>query len=158
MRISIKLHERSDSNMGDKFSGRRIKAFRKSVGMTQAELADKADVNINTLAKWERNEQCPSVDNARTIAKILGKKIDDFFDDDKIDNEEKSEEKSGELNFKVGTEFMTFRNGEQEITVPYDRELSLQILKSMFGGKDNISIINGNNNSNNRINSDDARI
>ena len=140
--------------MGDKFSGRRIKAFRKSVGMTQAELADKADVNINTLAKWERNEQCPSVDNARTIAKILGKKIDDFFDDDEIDNEEKSEE----LDFKVGTEFMTFRNGEQEFTVPYDRELSLQILKSMFGGKDSISIINGNNNTNNRINSDDTRI
>ena len=125
--------------MKDSFSGKRIKLFRKSIGLTQAELADKANVNINTLAKWERNAQCPSVDNAKVLAEILGRKIDDFF--------EKNEEEPEQLKIKVGTETMTYEKDGQKFTVPFNQELSMQILKSMFAGE-NISIINGNNNSN----------
>ena len=55
--------------MKDNYSGRKLKLFRKNMGLTQADLADKANVNINTLAKWERNEQCPSIDNARILVR-----------------------------------------------------------------------------------------
>ena len=140
MRKSIKLYKRSDINMKkDSYSGRKLKLFRKNAGMTQADLADKANVNINTLAKWERNEQCPSIDNARILAKILNKSLDDFFEDD--------DEEAEQLHIRVGTESMTYEKDGQKFTVPFDRELSLQILKSMFAGE-NISIINGNNNNN----------
>ena len=125
--------------MKDNYSGRKLKFFRKNAGMTQADLADRANVNINTLAKWERNEQCPSVDNARTLARILNKSLDDFFEDD---------EENEELKVRVGTETMTYEKDGQKFTVPYDRDVSLQILKSMFTGE-NISIINSNNNNHN---------
>ena len=123
----------------DSYSGRKLKLFRKNAGMTQADLADKANVNINTLAKWERNEQCPSIDNARILAKILNKSLDDFFEDD--------DEEAEQLHIRVGTESMTYEKDGQKFTVPFDREFAFQIFKSIFAGE-NISIMNGNNNNN----------
>ena len=115
--------------MGAKFSGQKIKFFRKKIGLTQAELADRISVNINTLAKWERTEQCPSVDNASTLAQALGVSINDFFENEDKEQSLKIANKHSEsLHAQVGTQTMTFRNGEQEFTMPYDRELSLQIL------------------------------
>jgi transcriptional regulator with XRE-family HTH domain len=40
--------------------GQRIIAFRRLRGLTQKELARRLDVDPSTLARWERNERCPS--------------------------------------------------------------------------------------------------
>ena len=135
----------------------KIKNLREREKLSQTNFGKKIGVKANTVWRWESGQATPQTKILQRISDVFNVKLSSLIDNTSeiIDN---SSQKDDDFSIKVGTEFMTFKNGEQELTVPYDRELSLQILKSMFGGKDNISIINGNNNSNNRINSDDARI
>jgi transcriptional regulator with XRE-family HTH domain len=46
-----------------------LRACRRALGLTQAELADRLGVSANTVARWERGEQ--RVRHPQTIARIL---------------------------------------------------------------------------------------
>ena len=53
------------------YIGDRLKALRIEQALTQAELADKAGVTSNTVARLERNETEPHMSTARKLAQAL---------------------------------------------------------------------------------------
>ena len=130
----------------------KIKNLRERENLSQTDFGKKIGVKANTVWRWESGQATPQTRILQRICDVFNITLSSLIDNTSeiIDN---PLQKNEDFSIKVGAETMTFKNGEQEFTVPYDRELSLQILRSMFGGKDNISIINGNNNSNNRMNS-----
>ena len=130
----------------------KIKNLRERENLSQSDFGKKIGVKTNTVWRWESGQATPQTKILQRICDVFNITLSSLIDNTSeiIDN---PLQKNEDFSIKVGTETMTFKNGEQEFTVPYDRELSLQILRSMFGGKDNISIISGNNNSNNRMNS-----
>ena len=54
------------------YIGNRLKALRIEQALTQGELAAKADVALNTVARLERNETEPHMPTARKLAAALG--------------------------------------------------------------------------------------
>ena len=55
-----------------------IKSRRVNIGMTQRELAEKLDVTVTTVSKWELGLAVPSNKNLKKVCKILGMQISDF--------------------------------------------------------------------------------
>ena len=55
--------------------GNTIKERRKLLGITQQDLADLADVNINTVIRIEGNKINPSIEVINSIAEILGMEL-----------------------------------------------------------------------------------
>jgi len=55
--------------------GKTIMERRKDLGITQARLAELADVNINTLYKLERGQTNPTLEVLVRIADILGMEL-----------------------------------------------------------------------------------
>ena len=53
------------------YIGDRLKALRIEQALTQQELADKAGVALNTVARLERNESEPHMPTARKLARVL---------------------------------------------------------------------------------------
>lgn len=51
--------------------GARIRALRKSRGLTQRKLADMIGTNIVTISSWELGKQAPSIEHAHRIASAL---------------------------------------------------------------------------------------
>jgi transcriptional regulator with XRE-family HTH domain len=54
------------------YIGDRLKSLRIEQALTQAELAEKAGVALNTVARLERNETEPHMPTARKLAAALG--------------------------------------------------------------------------------------
>ena len=52
---------------------------RKTLGMTQGELALKLNVDRSAVAKWESGDALPRSDKLPEIAQIFGCTIDDLF-------------------------------------------------------------------------------
>lgn len=57
----------------------KIKEWRANLGMTQEELAEKSGVRRETIVFLEQGKYNPSLGLAYTVAKVLGKKIDEVF-------------------------------------------------------------------------------
>ena len=57
----------------------KIKELRVKLGMTQEELADKANVRRETVVFLEQGKYNPSLKLAHDVAKALKSKIDDIF-------------------------------------------------------------------------------
>lgn len=57
----------------------RIKEMRQAAGITQAELAEKINVNQTAVSQWERGAALPACDKLPAIAEVLGCTIDDLF-------------------------------------------------------------------------------
>lgn len=55
-----------------KSTGERIKAARKSAGLSQAELSDKIGVTQPTVAQWEKGGYIPQYANIIAISKVTG--------------------------------------------------------------------------------------
>ncbi len=126
--------------------GEKIKELRKKCGMTQQELAKAIPVSFSTFRRWEKNQHTPDIDEISRLSMILQTPIS-YFMNNKENFLEKITESADGAHITVGTQTMTYEKNGEKLTVPYDRELSLQILKSMSAGE-NISIMNGNNNNN----------
>ncbi len=54
------------------YIGDKLKALRIEQALTQEELADRAGVSTNTVARLERNETEPHMSTARKLAQALG--------------------------------------------------------------------------------------
>lgn len=52
--------------------GRRIGVVRKTLGWSQAQLADKLGVTEATISRWESGDRSPSWITARRLARALG--------------------------------------------------------------------------------------
>ena len=64
-----------------KETGKRIRKYRKSCGLSQAALADKAGIPSNTVARLERGEHQATTTTLKKLAKVFQVKIDDLIDD-----------------------------------------------------------------------------
>jgi len=62
-----KLKERIGANIG---------AFRRQLGMTQAELAEKLNYTDKAVSKWERGESVPDVMTLLQVAELFGVSLD----------------------------------------------------------------------------------
>ena len=49
-----------------------MKELRQKAGLTQAELAERVGIGMNTIARYERGEMAPSIQIAHGIAEALG--------------------------------------------------------------------------------------
>ena len=59
-------------NMGSQEEvAKRFKKARKEIGLTQLEVADKANVSVNYYARIERGEVSPSLETLKDIMRIL---------------------------------------------------------------------------------------
>jgi transcriptional regulator with XRE-family HTH domain len=62
--------------------GRRLKTLRERAGLTQEQLARKADVSTSFLSKLEQKDHDPSWTTVQSLAKALGVSTDEFATDD----------------------------------------------------------------------------
>lgn len=66
----------SSSSLSSRKAGAKEVRFlgkiRQAKGLTQAELAEKVGVGVNTIARYERNEMTPSLTVGHAIAEVLG--------------------------------------------------------------------------------------
>ncbi len=67
------------SNKELKQLGNKIKEVRKKRGLTQSDVADKADTSANYFAQIERGEVNPSYSMLTVIAKALKVKLSDLI-------------------------------------------------------------------------------
>jgi transcriptional regulator with XRE-family HTH domain len=70
------------SDLGKRL-GRRIYGFRKQNGLTQAALADKADISNEFMSAVERGAKLPSLDVLERIAAALKVEMKDLFNFDR---------------------------------------------------------------------------
>lgn len=68
-----------------------IKKHRKKIGLTQAELADKAGIGRSTLAQYEAGDRNPKKDALEKIAQALDMTPAEFFKEIYDEGEEESE-------------------------------------------------------------------
>lgn len=59
--------------------GENIKLARQKLGLTQSDVAKKADVSVNYYARIERGEVNPSVDTLKAIFTVLNVKSSDIL-------------------------------------------------------------------------------
>lgn len=59
--------------------GKNISARRKTLGMTQMELADKLGISYQAVSNWERGQTAPDISKLSEIAEILGCSIDELL-------------------------------------------------------------------------------
>lgn len=64
--------------------GERIRELRKTAGITQEELGEKADLNYKFIGELERGQVNVSLDSLVRIAGALGIKIGDLFSKEKV--------------------------------------------------------------------------
>ena len=57
--------------MKEKSFAQRLKSFRKEARLTQEDLADKINVSIMTLRRWEWGERLPRMDEIKKISDVL---------------------------------------------------------------------------------------
>lgn len=62
--------------------GARIRRLRRSRGLTQAELAERADLGGQTLSRVERGEQGASLESLERVAHALGEPLAALFEFD----------------------------------------------------------------------------
>lgn len=72
--------------------GERIRELRKAWGLTQEQLAERADVHVSFVGNVERGENVPSIKTLRRIAKALGVSVKDVFDFPDEDTDEMIDE------------------------------------------------------------------
>lgn len=58
--------------------GERIKNYRKELGLSQEELAEKINVSRQAITKWENDSGIPDIDNLISLSKIMGVSLDEL--------------------------------------------------------------------------------
>ena len=61
---------------------------RKVKKLTQEELAEKMNVSVNAVSKWERGLNLPDTSNIPELCNILGITINELLEGKKLNNEE----------------------------------------------------------------------
>ena len=64
--------------------GKNIKHFRKRIGLTQHQLAEKLNVSCQAVSKWENDINRPDIELIPELATLLEISIDELFWDNSI--------------------------------------------------------------------------
>lgn len=78
------LNERKNLDVKDCFAQNLIK-YRKSLNLTQAELAEKLNYSDKAVSKWERAESVPDIYTIKSIADFFAVKVDVLISEPKPD-------------------------------------------------------------------------
>ena len=70
--------------------GKSISSYRKNLGMTQEELAEKLHISAQAVSKWENGESLPTVDNLYALSRLLHTSVDDILIGEKERDDEPS--------------------------------------------------------------------
>jgi transcriptional regulator with XRE-family HTH domain len=62
----------------------KIQHYRKQIGLTQEELAEKLYVSRTAISKWEAGRGYPSIDSLKAIAKFFSVTVDELLTPDQI--------------------------------------------------------------------------
>ena len=57
-----------------------IKSRRKNIGLTHRQLADKLDVTVTTISRWENGVNEPDSSKFIKICKVLALEVNDFLE------------------------------------------------------------------------------
>ncbi len=68
-------------------TGKFIAEYRRSLGLTQQELADRLNLSNKTISKWESGAGSPDISNLAELAGVLGVTVDDLLNGEKISAE-----------------------------------------------------------------------
>ena len=60
--------------------GEKLKSARKSIGLTQGQLAEKLLVSRQAITKWEAGKGMPDIENLKQLSKLLNISIDSLLD------------------------------------------------------------------------------
>lgn len=92
------------TSMNEQSLGRHLQDARRSAGLTQQELCQKADISYSTLAKIERGAiKSPSVFTVRRLAEVLGLSLDTIMGDSQLTKKNTKDGRS-----KTGVSFIYF--------------------------------------------------
>lgn len=59
--------------------GKTISFYRKQLGLTQNELAEKMNVTDKAVSKWERDLSCPDINTISKLAEVLNISVEDLL-------------------------------------------------------------------------------
>lgn len=65
--------------MNNAMIGQFISAKRKSLGMTQQELAEKLQITNKAVSKWETGDGMPDIQLLKPLSEVLGVTVDDIL-------------------------------------------------------------------------------
>jgi transcriptional regulator with XRE-family HTH domain len=74
-----------------RFSGKKLREFRLSSGLTQAELARRANVRERQIIRWENDQNAPRSGAVMVLGQVLGQPSDSFFTDENGSEEDDEE-------------------------------------------------------------------
>lgn len=57
----------------------KLQKAREKAGLTQVEVADKADVSLRAYQQYEHEKRTPRVDIAKLIAQVLNSTVEELF-------------------------------------------------------------------------------
>lgn len=107
--------------------GKNISERRKSMGMTQEELADKLGVSPQAVSKWENNLSCPDIALLPEISKLFGISIDELLGVMPANAKDETSNESTEKNEPETTNEETVFSGKKATKILIARELDGKI-------------------------------
>lgn len=87
-------------------TGKYIADKRKSLGLTQKQVAEKLGMSDKSVSKWERGESLPTVDNLYALSRLLHTSVDDIL----IGEKERDDEPSLSFSFYIFFGFLVLLN------------------------------------------------
>ncbi len=96
VQLQYRYAKRKEHYMNQDKIGKFISISRKNKGLTQKQLAEKLEVSINAVSKWERGLNLPDASLMKELCMILGITLNELFEGEKLTSEEivmKSEKK-----------------------------------------------------------------
>ena len=126
----------------------RIKSKRKEQNLTQQEFADKVNVSLMTVVRWENGSRTPNTSVMSKIAHVLNTSVgylmgltdnpnpsdNDIHSLNALDNKEKSCS-SNFTSAGMSEGMLYFRYGNQEVSLPdneFTRPLFIQVISKML--------------------------
>jgi len=84
-------------------SGKELRFLRTEMGMTQAQLAEKVDVDGQTVGRWERGETPTNSTAELVIRRIAGERLVDAFDEsmERLVDRVHSEDPDGDITIET---------------------------------------------------------
>jgi transcriptional regulator with XRE-family HTH domain len=73
-----RLPKKAEPDLRTKF-GRRVRALRETRGLTQEQLAERAEISVDFLSLIERGRNSPSFENLEALARALGLGVASLF-------------------------------------------------------------------------------
>lgn len=105
------------------FAGRKLRESRTALHISQELLAEKLNVHVNTIRRWEQNKQAPDANSLAKISEILGVNLSDLLtDEDRKQNSPMMSEEHARVEetsrYKNDAGNFVFQKGDLHIEVP----------------------------------------